>query len=66
VVDSAGDGLVAEFSSAVAAVQYSVRIREELTTRERGAAGRPPQGIRIGVDLGGVIYATNRLAGRVG
>ena len=63
VVDSAGDSLLAEFSSVVAAVQCSVKIQEELTTRNTELPADRRMEIRIGVNLGEVLVEGDRIYG---
>lgn len=63
VVDSAGDSLLAEFSSVVAAVQCSVKIQEELTTRNAELPADRRMELRIGVNLGDVLIGGDRIYG---
>src|SRR5881409_2712627 len=63
VVDSPGDNLLAEFASAVDAVQGAVDIQRELESRN---AELPPfrrMRFRIGINLGDVIVEGERLYG---
>ncbi|MGX9575528.1 adenylate/guanylate cyclase domain-containing protein [Mesorhizobium sp. f-mel] len=53
VVRTAGDGIIAEFSSAVEAVRSAVEVQELLVNR---SLGRPPDmSLRIGVNFGDII-----------
>jgi adenylate cyclase len=55
VVDSPGDNLLAEFKSAVDAVQCAVEIQRELTERNAKISESRKMEYRIGVNLGDVI-----------
>jgi adenylate cyclase len=63
VVDSAGDSLLAEFSSVVDAVQCSVSIQEELNARNADLSADRRMDFRIGVNLGEVIVEGDRIYG---
>ena len=63
VVDSAGDSLLAEFSSVVSAVQCSVRIQRELTARNTELPPGRRMEVRIGVNLGDVLIEGDRIYG---
>jgi adenylate cyclase len=63
VVDSAGDSLLAEFSSVVDAVQCSVGIQEELNARNADLSADRRMDFRIGVNLGEVIVEGERIYG---
>jgi adenylate cyclase len=63
VVDSAGDSLLAEFSSVVSAVQCSVRIQRELTARNAELPPGRRMEVRIGVNLGDVLIEGDRIYG---
>jgi adenylate cyclase len=63
VVDSAGDSLLAEFSSVVDAVQCSVSIQEELNARNADLSADRRMEFRIGVNLGEVIVEGERIYG---
>jgi adenylate cyclase len=63
VVDSAGDSLLAEFSSVVDAVQCSVSIQEELNARNDDLSVDRRMDFRIGVNLGEVIVEGERIYG---
>jgi class 3 adenylate cyclase len=56
MTDTAGDGILAEFSSVVNAVKSAVAIQSKIA--ERNAAIKPEQRIqfRMGVNIGDVIY----------
>ncbi len=63
VVDATGDNLMAEFASAVDAVQCAVEIQDELGARNAESAGNRKMEFRIGVNLGDVITEGNRIYG---
>jgi adenylate cyclase len=63
VVDSAGDSLLAEFSSVVDAVQCSVGIQEELNGRNADLSAERRMDFRVGVNLGEVIVEGDRIYG---
>jgi len=58
-----GDGLLAEFESAVDAVESAVAIQRELTERNTASEHRPPIQLRIGIDVGDVIAEGDDLYG---
>jgi adenylate cyclase len=63
VIDTAGDGILAEFPSVVNAVDCAVVIQRKMV--ERNAAIEPARRMqfRIGINLGDVIYDDNRIFG---
>jgi class 3 adenylate cyclase len=63
IIDTAGDGILAEFSSVVNAVKSAVAIQSRIA--ERNAAIKPEQRIqfRMGVNIGDVIYDDSRIYG---
>ena len=63
VVDSPGDNLLAEFASAVDAVQGAVSIQQELTTRNAELPARRRMQYRIGINVGDVVVKDKRLYG---
>ena len=63
VVDSPGDNLLAEFASAVNAVQGAVAIQQELTTRNTELPPNRQMAYRIGVNLGDVVTEDGRVYG---
>ena len=63
VVDSPGDNLLAEFASAVNAVQGAVAIQEELKAKNSELPPNRQMAYRIGVNLGDVIEEGERLYG---
>jgi hypothetical protein len=63
VVDSPGDNLLAEFASAVDAVQCAVEIQQELKTRNAELPDQRQMQYRIGLNVGDVIVEGERLYG---
>src|SRR5215510_140810 len=63
VIDTAGDGLLAEFASVLNAVECAVAIQRKMV--ERNAAVEPERHMefRIGINLGDVIYDNDRIFG---
>jgi class 3 adenylate cyclase/TolB-like protein len=63
IVKTAGDGLLAEFPSALSAVRASVQIQREMALRNRGIAAGERIDYRIGVNLGDVMADAGDIAG---
>lgn len=63
VVDATGDNLLAEFSSVVYAVQGAVAIQNELKARNAELPDNRKMEFRIGINLGDVIVAGERIYG---
>ena len=63
VISSAGDGVVAEFPSAVGAIRCAVEIQSEIADRNASAPEGGRMQFRIGVNLGDVIAEENNLYG---
>ena len=63
VVDSPGDNMLAEFASAVDAVQASVAIQKELAKRNAELEAHRKMEFRIGLNVGDVITDEGRLYG---
>ncbi|MGA7490170.1 MAG: adenylate/guanylate cyclase domain-containing protein, partial [Xanthobacteraceae bacterium] len=63
VIDTAGDGILAEFPSVLNAVECAVAIQRTMV--ERNAAIEPERRMefRIGINLGDVIYDNDRIFG---
>ena len=63
IIDTAGDGILAEFGSVVGAVDCAVAIQRKIA--ERNAAIEPGRRMqfRIGVHMGDVIYDETRIYG---
>ena len=63
VVDSPGDNLLAEFASAVDALDCAVGIQEKLTAENQSLPDHRRMEFRIGINVGDVIYQGERLYG---
>jgi adenylate cyclase len=63
VVDSPGDNLLAEFASAVDAVQGAVAIQQELKVRNADLPAHRWMEFRIGINVGDVVTEAERLYG---
>src|SRR5262249_51359808 len=63
VIDTAGDGILAEFPSVVIAVNCAVAIQRKMTERNANIEPARRMQFRIGIDLGDVIYDDNRIFG---
>ena len=63
IFKTTGDGAMAEFGSAVDAVQCSVQIQRELAQRNSGARDDQQMALRIGVSLGDVVVDGDDLYG---
>jgi len=63
VIDSPGDNLLAEFASAVDAVQCAVAVQKELQSRNADLPENRKMQFRIGINLGDVIQEKGRIYG---
>jgi adenylate cyclase len=63
VVDTTGDNLLAEFTSAVDAVNCTVEIQRELAERNAELPQKHQMDFRIGINLGDVIEEGSRIYG---
>jgi adenylate cyclase len=63
IVDIAGDDIVAQFPSAVRAVECAVAMQKAMAERNSGVPAGRRMLLRIGVDLGDIIHDTNRSYG---
>lgn len=63
VVDAPGDNLLAEFASAVDAVQTAVAIQQELKTRNEALPPNRRMAYRIGINVGDVVVEGERIYG---
>ena len=63
IVDSPGDNILAEFPSAVEAVQCAVEVQHELADRNDSLAPARRMEFRIGIHLGDVISDEGRIYG---
>jgi adenylate cyclase len=55
IFNTAGDSIVADFASAVGAVQCAVAVQAAISTEEAGRADGEPMRFRIGIHVGDVI-----------
>src|SRR6059036_417455 len=63
VVDSPGDNLLAEFTSAVDAVQCAVEIQQDLKVRNTELPNQRKMEFRIGLNVGDVVVEGERIYG---
>jgi adenylate cyclase len=63
IFNTAGDSVVADFASAVDAVQCAVAVQEAIATESAGGAADEPMQFRIGVHVGDVIVDGSNLLG---
>ena len=63
IIDTAGDGILAEFSSVVNAVECAVAIQATMATRNAGVEEPRRMQFRIGINLGDVIHDEARVYG---
>ena len=63
IISTAGDSVLAEFSSVVEAVRCAVEIQEALKTRNDSLPERSQMLFRVGVNLGDVVVKDNDLLG---
>lgn len=63
VVDTAGDGILAEFPSVLNAVRCAVEIQQTMAERNAGVEAARQMRFRIGINLGDVVFDQNRIYG---
>ena len=63
IIDTAGDGILAEFASVVKAVECAVAIQEEMAERNATAEAKRLMQFRIGINIGDVICDEARIYG---
>src|SRR5215471_12626925 len=63
IVDTAGDGILAEFSSVVNAVECAVTIQWTMAQRNAGIAETRRMHFRIGINQGDVVFDDARVYG---
>ncbi|MEM8971368.1 MAG: adenylate/guanylate cyclase domain-containing protein [Pseudomonadota bacterium] len=63
VVKLMGDGLLAEFSSVVEAVQCAIQLQQSMADREPGVSSDQRVQLRIGVNLGDIIVEDSDIYG---
>ena len=63
IIDTAGDGIMAEFASVVNAVECAVAIQRKMVERNGPVESARRMQYRIGINLGDVIYDDHRIFG---
>ena len=63
IIDTAGDGILAEFNSVANAVECAVAIQDTMRARNAEAEAHRKMQYRIGINLGDVIYDDSRIYG---
>ena len=63
VIDTAGDGILAEFGSVVNAVECAIAMQKAMTTRNADVEDGRQMQFRIGINIGDVIHDEGRLYG---
>jgi adenylate cyclase len=63
IIDTAGDGILAEFNSVANAVECAVAIQDTMRTRNAETKAHRKMQYRIGINLGDVIYDDSRIYG---
>ena len=63
VVDTAGDGFLLEFASVVDAVQYAVKLQQELKAKNAEMPEERRMEFRIGINVGDVIEQGEQIFG---
>jgi adenylate cyclase len=65
IIDTAGDGILAELKSVANAVECAVAIQDTMRTKNAETKGHRKMQYRIGINLGDVIYDESRILARV-
>jgi TolB-like protein/class 3 adenylate cyclase len=63
IIDTAGDGILAEFPSVVNAVKCAVAIQSKMAERNRGIEPEHRMQFRIGINIGDVVFDEARIYG---
>ena len=63
IIDTAGDGILAEFPSVINATECGVEIQTVMATRNEGVPEPRRMQFRIGINLGNVIHDESRIYG---
>jgi class 3 adenylate cyclase/alpha-beta hydrolase superfamily lysophospholipase len=63
VIDTAGDGILAEFPSVIAAVECAIEIQARMARRNADVPQSRRMHFRIGINLGDVIHDESRIYG---
>jgi TolB-like protein/class 3 adenylate cyclase/Tfp pilus assembly protein PilF len=63
IIDTAGDGILAEFPSAVDAVECAIQLQDVMATRNKDTPETRRMQFRVGINLGDVIHDDVRIYG---
>src|SRR5262249_39779083 len=63
VIDTAGDGLLAEFPSVINATECAIEVQPTMPARNEGVPESRRMRFRIGINLGDVIHDDSRIYG---
>jgi TolB-like protein/class 3 adenylate cyclase/cytochrome c-type biogenesis protein CcmH/NrfG len=63
IIDTAGDGILAEFSSVVSATECAVAIQRTMSQRNAGVEETRRMRFRIGINQGDVVFDDSRIYG---
>src|SRR5215470_8790011 len=63
IIDTAGDGILAEFPSVIGATECAVEIQTVMAARNAGVPEQRRMFFRIGINLGDVIHDETRIYG---
>jgi TolB-like protein/class 3 adenylate cyclase len=63
IIDTAGDGIMAEFPSVIGATECAVAIQTVMAQRNEGVPENRRMRFRIGINLGDVLYDDTRIYG---
>ena len=63
IIDTAGDGIMAEFPSVIGATECAIEIQTVMAARNDGVPERRRMRFRIGINLGDVIHDESRIYG---
>src|SRR5512143_1417500 len=63
IIDTAGDGILAEFPSVIGAIECAVEIQSVMAARNANVAEHRRMRFRIGINLGDVIHDETRIYG---
>src|SRR5258707_9676605 len=66
IFNTAGDSVLADFASAVDAVQCAVSVQEAITKENSSRPAGEPMRFRIGIHVGGIIVQGENLFGHAG
>src|SRR5205085_4436245 len=63
VIDTAGDGILAEFASVLNAVECAVAIQTKMAERNTAIEPERRMQFRVGINIGDVVYDESRIYG---